>query len=173
MAKVLTMGSSALQYDYYSSTAPKRKPTPQWEEQQRRAHLREQRERQRRLAMEQAKQAQLIREHNRKLAWHKLALTLLTVTAFSLLSVIVVRYAQIAALQWTWYKMQITIVATEQDVDQINYQLVVATNLQTVAQKASEELGMGYPKGYQVLSVETQTPATSGATADNTHTSGQ
>ena len=108
MAAVPTMGSNALKY---GSAAPKRMPT-QWEEWERRQqelerreYLRRKKEAQRKRALREARIQEQIRKRNRKLALQKLSLTLLVCAVFAMLSVVVVRYAQISNLQMSNNKL--------------------------------------------------------------------
>lgn len=169
MAAVPTMGSSALQY---GSAAPKRRPT-QWEEwerrqqeQQRREQLRRKKEAQRRRAIEQARIQEQIRKRNRKLALQKVSLTLLVCAVFSMLSVVVVRYTQISSLQMSNNKLEQAVTTQRSEVEDLNFKVKQATDLQSIAKQAKERLNMGYPKAYQVLSVDAASAGTNSGQAN-------
>ena len=151
MAAVPTMGSNALKY---GSAAPKRMPT-QWEEWERRQqelerreYLRRKKEAQRKRALREARIQEQIRKRNRKLALQKLSLTLLVCAVFAMLSVVVVRYAQISN-----NKLEQTVSDQQAEVEDLNFKVKQATDLQNIATQAKERLNMGYPKAYQLLNV--------------------
>lgn len=155
MAAVPTMGSNALKY---GSAAPKRIPT-QWEEWERRQqelereYLRRKKEAQRKRALREARIQEQIRKRNRKLALQKLSLTLLVCAVFAMLSVVVVRYAQISNLQMSNNKLEQTVSDQQAEVEDLNFKVKQATDLQNIATQAKERLNMGYPKAYQLLNV--------------------
>ena len=156
MAAVPTMGSNALKY---GSAAPKRMPT-QWEEWERRQqelerreYLRRKKEAQRKRALREARIQEQIRKRNRKLALQKLSLTLLVCAVFAMLSVVVVRYAQISNLQMSNNKLEQTVSDQQAEVEDLNFKVKQATDLQNIATQAKERLNMGYPKAYQLLNL--------------------
>jgi len=147
------MGSNALKY---GSAAPKRMPT-EWERRQqeleRREYLRRKKEAQRKRALREARIQEQIRKRNRKLALQKLSLTLLVCAVFAMLSVVVVRYAQISNLQMSNNKLEQTVSDQQAEVEDLSFKVKQATDLQNIATQAKERLNMGYPKAYQLLNV--------------------
>ena len=151
MAAVPTRGSNALQY---GNAVPKRRPDTleQWERRQRelerRELLRRKKEAARRRAIREARIREQIRKRNRKLALQKLSLTMLVCVVFALMSAVVVRYTQISTLQMSNNKLE-----QSAEVEDLNFQVKQATDLQNIATQAKERLNMNYPKAYQVLQV--------------------
>ena len=166
MAAVPTMGSNALKY---GSAAPKRMPS-QWEEWERRQqelerreYLRRKKEAQRKRALREARIQEQIRKRNRKLALQKLSLTLLVCAVFAMLSVVVIRYAQISNLQLSNNKLEQTVSDQQSEVEDLNFKVKQATDLQNIATQAKERLNMGYPKAYQLLNVSAASAGESGS----------
>ncbi len=157
MAAVPTMGSNALKY---GSAAPKRMPT-QWEEWERRqqkswnaANILDAKKRRRESApCAKRGSRNKYEKGNRKLALQKLSLTLLVCAVFAMLSVVVVRYAQISNLQMSNNKLEQTVSDQQAEVEALNFKVKQATDLQNIATQAKERLNMGYPKAYQLLNV--------------------
>ena len=156
MAAVPTRGSNALQY---GNAVPKRRPgtLEQWERRQRelerRELLRRKKEAARRRAIREARIREQIRKRNRKLALQKLSLTMLVCVVFALMSAVVVRYTQISTLQMSNNKLEQSVTAQSAEVENLNFQVKQATDLQNIATQAKERLNMNYPKAYQVLQV--------------------
>ena len=158
MAAVPTMGSNALKYN---SAAPKRMPT-QWEEwerrqreYERREYLRRKKEAQRKRALQQARIQEQIRKRNRKIALQRLSMTMLVCVVFAMLSVVVVRYAQISNLQMSNNRLEQAVSDQQAVVEDLNFKVKQATDLQNIATQAEERLNMGYPKAYQLLNINT------------------
>lgn len=108
-----------------------------------------------------------IQKRNRKLALQKLSLTLLVCAVFAMLSVVVVRYAQISNLQMSNNKLEQTVSDQQAEVEDLSFKVKQATDLQNIATQAKERLNMGYPKAYQLLNVSAASAGGSRQTEGN------
>ena len=70
-----------------------------------------------------------------------------------MLSVVVVRYAQISNLQMSNNKLEQTVSDQQAEVEDLSFKVKQATDLQNIATQAKERLNMGYPMAYQLLNV--------------------
>ena len=78
---------------------------------------------------------------------------MLVCVVFALMSAVVVRYTQISTLQMSNNKLEQSVTAQSAEVEDLNFQVKQATDLQNIATQAKERLNMNYPKAYQVLQV--------------------
>ena len=73
---------------------------------------------------------------------------------FAIISLVVARYAVISSIALNNNSLKSQVETQQAELDELQLQTSMASDLQRIKKEATERLGMGFPKEYQVVNVQ-------------------
>lgn len=73
---------------------------------------------------------------------------------FAIISLVVARYAVISSIALNNNSLKSQVESQQTELDELQLQASMASDLQRIKQEATERLGMGFPKEYQVVNIQ-------------------